>query len=107
MKSKNITYMPAIDHLRAFAAVLIIFYHGFNNIYYKQLYSKPFEFDHWVYTNNPLKSLLIEGHTAVALFMVLSGFIFTYGAIGHKINYINFIKCVGFLGLLHAPRSCR
>lgn len=92
MKSKNISYLPSIDHLRAFAAILIIFYHGFSIISYKQLYGKPLEFDHWIYTNNPFKALLIEGHTAVALFMVLSGFIFTYGALGHKIQYLNFIK---------------
>jgi len=92
MKSKNITYLPSLDHLRAFAALLIVFAHGFILISYKQLYNKPFESDHWIYSNNPLKSLLLEGHTAVALFMILSGFIFTYGALGHKINYFKFIQ---------------
>lgn len=87
MKSKNIPYLPSLDHLRAFAAILIIFYHGFHVITRKQ-----FEFGDWIYSNNPLKTFLIEGHTAVALFMVLSGFIFTYGAIGHNIKYFSFIK---------------
>lgn len=84
--------MPALDHIRAYAAILIILYHTLNNISYQILYNKPFDFDHWIYTNNPLHAFIIEGHTAVALFMVLSGFIFTYGAYGKEINYIGFAK---------------
>lgn len=84
--------MPALDHIRAYAAILIVLYHTLNNVSYQILYNKPFDFDHWIYTNNPLHAFIIEGHTAVALFMVLSGFIFTYGALGRKIEYTGFVK---------------
>src|SRR5687767_447013 len=69
--SENVGYVAGVDHIRGFAALLMILYHG-----YQQIESKWFERG-----SNPFESLLIEGHTAVAMFMVLSGFIFTYGAL--------------------------
>ncbi|MEI8240316.1 MAG: acyltransferase, partial [Actinomycetota bacterium] len=42
--------------------------------------------------HNPLSALIIEGHTAVALFMVLSGFILTYGADRSQLRYGPFMK---------------
>ena len=69
--SPNVGYLAGVDHIRGFAAVLMILYHG-----YQQIERKWFERG-----SNPLESVLIEGHTAVAMFMVLSGFIFTYGAL--------------------------
>lgn len=90
MKSVNINYLPAIDHLRAFAAILILIYHGQSLIYNKVINSDNV-FDHWIEANNPLSAMIIEGHTAVALFMVLSGFIFTYGSYNKEISYLTFI----------------
>lgn len=52
---------------------------------------KWFSSDPWPVASSPLTSILIEGHSAVALFMVLSGFIFTHGAYGREIHYPNFI----------------
>src|SRR6187455_1685870 len=72
--SPNVGYVAGVDHIRGFAALLMILYHG-----YQQIENKWFERG-----SNPLESLLIEGHTAVAMFMVLSGFIFTYGALSTK-----------------------
>jgi peptidoglycan/LPS O-acetylase OafA/YrhL len=91
MKGKNITYMPAVDQLRAIAALLIIFYHGLHVIGYQLRFGQPFTFDNWLHSDNPLLAALIEGHTAVALFMVLSGFIFTYGVGDNGIRYSGFI----------------
>lgn len=78
MRSPNAPYLPAVDHLRAFAAVLVLVYHGFHVIAYNLLYHKPFAPDHWFQPSNPLLAALAEGHTGVALFMVLSGFILTH-----------------------------
>ena len=92
MESPNQSYVAGVDHLRAFAALLIVAYHGF------QLFTALFDFGtgftpwQWVHTTNPLAAVLIEGHTAVALFMVLSGFIFTRAALGHTIRYGAFIR---------------
>jgi peptidoglycan/LPS O-acetylase OafA/YrhL len=91
VKSPNIRYVPAVDHLRAFAATLIVFYHGL------QLFGGYFrtgreDFDgHWIFSRNPILTLIEEGHSAVSLFIVLSGFIFTYGATGREISYRQFI----------------
>jgi peptidoglycan/LPS O-acetylase OafA/YrhL len=79
--SRNVRYVPGVDHLRGLAAVLIVLYHG-----YQQLSGRVF-----VPAANPFEAVLIEGHTAVALFMVLSGFIFTYGALDHDLQYRPFM----------------
>ncbi len=91
MQSSNIKYLPAIDHLRGYAALLIIFYHGLHLFSYNIRFNKPFGFDQWLQTENPFVGFLIEGHTAVALFMVLSGFIFVYGVYGKSISAKNFL----------------
>jgi len=95
MQSRNIDYLPGLDHLRGFAALLIIFYHGFHLIGYALRYDEPIAPDklllHWPQSSNPVTALIIEGHTAVALFLVLSGFIFTYGSLDKTIIYHRFI----------------
>ena len=92
MRSSNIKYLPEIDHLRAYAALLIIFYHGLHLFGWKFRFNTPFSFSEWPQTLNPIQAFLLEGHTAVAFFMVLSGFIFTLGCYKHKISYKGFIR---------------
>jgi peptidoglycan/LPS O-acetylase OafA/YrhL len=86
--SKNIPYNPAIDHLRAFAATLILYYHARQFILPYVIgsdgYGAPLNV-------NPLHSLLAEGHSAVGFFMVLSGFIFTVAALGKTVSYVPFL----------------
>ena len=92
MQSSNIAYVPALDHIRAYAALLALFYHGLQLFWHQAAYGSLFDATHWLATANPLLALLVEGHTAVALFMVLSGFIFTWGAKGRNIVYRSFIR---------------
>ena len=116
MKSKNIAYIPAIDQLRGLAALLIVLYHGVTLISYSLRYARPFQFDHWLHADSWVEALVYEGHTAVALFMVLSGFIFTLGAYKREISYGQFIKnrflrtyplylLVLFVGIAASPSS--
>lgn len=102
MKSSNIRYLPGLDHLRAYAALLIVFYHALQ-LYSYQLYgvrhdTRPF----WILPRKPFAVLVEEGHTAVALFMVLSGFVFTIGCLGREVDYWPFVKnrCLRILPLL-------
>lgn len=92
MKSTNFGYIPALDHLRGFAAVLVLFFHGSLFISHKLTYGTPFGFADWVKTANPFSALMIEGHTAVSLFFVLSGFFFTVGSLHKKLNYLGFYR---------------
>jgi peptidoglycan/LPS O-acetylase OafA/YrhL len=92
VESPNQPYLPAVDHLRASAALLIVAYHGFQLLSAPIVAGRPFTPDLWVHTTNPLAAVLVEGHTAVALFMVLSGFIFTRAALGRAIAYGAFIR---------------
>lgn len=80
VKSSNIKYLPQVAHLRAVAALLIVFYHGEQHLGAKLGTGKGFSNDKWHFTDNPLLAMVLEGHTAVGLFMTLSGFIFTWGA---------------------------
>ncbi|MDU8361888.1 acyltransferase [Pseudomonas syringae group sp. J309-1] len=91
MHSTNIKYIPQVDHLRAMAALWIVLYHSIQLIGSVMVGGKWFSSDPWPVASSPLTSLLIEGHSAVALFMVLSGFIFTHGTYGREICYSNFI----------------
>jgi peptidoglycan/LPS O-acetylase OafA/YrhL len=92
MKSSNIRYLPQVDHLRGVAALWILCYHG-THLLREALNPKGGVLDeaNWTFSWNPFWAVVYEGHTAVALFMVLSGFIFAYGAIGHRIHYGRFI----------------
>ena len=92
MKSINYQYISALDHLRGFAAILVLFFHGGHFIAYKITYGSTYDPANWLKANNPFSALIIEGHTAVSLFFVLSGFIFTVGAIQKKISYLGFYR---------------
>ena len=72
MKSRNIQYLVQVDHVRAFAALWIILYHGEQVLGAAIGYGRMFTPDLWHHTANPLAAVLFEGHSAVALFMVLA-----------------------------------
>jgi peptidoglycan/LPS O-acetylase OafA/YrhL len=92
LKSPNFQYLPGLDHLRAGAALLVLFYHGLHVL---SLMPRAGTADFrtlWVYSRNPFIALIEEGHTAVAMFMVLSGFVLSVGALGRDIQYGPFLK---------------
>ncbi|WP_374338222.1 acyltransferase family protein [Methyloversatilis sp.] len=92
MHSRNIAYAPAVDQIRGVAALWIVFYHAYQLLGSMLRSGQPFRKETmWEQGAGPLFAPLVEGHTAVALFMVLSGFIFTRGAIGQRIDYLRFI----------------
>ncbi|MCB0955812.1 MAG: acyltransferase [Ilumatobacteraceae bacterium] len=84
-RSKNVSYLPGVDHLRGFAAFYIVAYHGVQRL--RGVDANPFPT-----ASHPLSAAFIEGHTAVALFMALSGFILTYGADRRPLQYGGFMK---------------
>jgi len=66
MQSSNIDYLPRLDHLRGVAALLVFTYHLYHHFYHN-------------WQPNPeawYLGLVVEGHTGVGLFFVLSGFVF-------------------------------
>ena len=87
MRSNNREYLPAVDHLRFAAAGLVVLYHA---VYYMS--QSQLEPGSHPSTNNPLVTFVLEGHTGVALFMVLSGFILTTGSLGREIDYRSFVR---------------
>jgi peptidoglycan/LPS O-acetylase OafA/YrhL len=81
--------LRGVDHLRAYAAILLVFFHGLNVL---RWVGGPPSKEVWIYTKNPIADLVIEGQTAVGLFMVLSGFIFSVGAANHDVLYWPFLR---------------
>ncbi len=92
MESPNRAYLPAVDHLRAFAALLILLYHSVHLLYPRLAFHRAWQPDDWPHTGNPLLAALLEGHSAVALFLVISGFILTYGSLGRNIRWPEFYR---------------
>ena len=92
MKSSNFGYIPALDHLRGFAAVLVLFFHGLHYISWGMASAEPYNPANWPVASNPFMALLVEGHTAVSLFFVLSGFVFTVGSLHKRLNFAGFYR---------------
>lgn len=92
MKSQNVSYIPAVDHLRGIAALLVVFYHGTQLIGHQLLGQPNIPLQRWHVTDNPFLSVILEGHTAVALFFVLSGFIFAFGNRDRRLQWVPFIR---------------
>lgn len=89
--SRNRAYVAALDYLRALAAFTVVIYHGL--IAYRGYTNVgPWKFEGWPQFWNPLAIYFVEGHTAVTLFMVLSGYVLTKGALGRELSYWRFIK---------------
>jgi rhamnosyltransferase len=80
LKSSTGKYFVGLDHVRAIAAFIVFTWH-FNNVNNGHLAPPPF----------PPLSFLTEGHTGVALFMVLSGYLFARLLDGKNIIYSRFI----------------
>ena len=83
MTSKNIPYIRKLDHLRFFAAWLVGVYHYYH---FQSPAYNGFK-DPRVLTTKPFSAFIIEGHTGVALFLVLSGFIFAAICYRREVSY--------------------
>lgn len=83
MQSKNVDYLPRLDHLRLLAALLVVAFHGFHH-FLGGWQPRP---------GQPWLAPVSEGHTGVALFFVLSGFIFmTIALRGGPPAYLGFMR---------------
>jgi peptidoglycan/LPS O-acetylase OafA/YrhL len=90
MNSPNASYIAAVDHLRAIAAFLVILHHGHLHIGGRLVYETP-NVPYRADAVTPLDALIVDGHTGVSLFMVLSGFIFTHIALGRGVRFLPFM----------------
>lgn len=73
-------YLQRLDHLRFYAAALVLLFHFFHSKFPD------------LKSGNALVSLIDEGHSGIALFMVISGFIFTVLAGEKRIAYGGFLR---------------
>jgi peptidoglycan/LPS O-acetylase OafA/YrhL len=83
MRSSDTSYVSRLDHLRFVAATLVLFWHIYR---YKQQLPTNIVPSFW-----PI-SFLQEGHTGVALFLTMSGYLFWSKCRGKEIQYWSFIR---------------
>jgi peptidoglycan/LPS O-acetylase OafA/YrhL len=91
VRSKNIEYIAGVDHIRAFASLLVVFHHSFW-LLHRRWDPPGLTNETWITTSNPLWSLAIETHIVVTMFFVLSGFMFSLVGAGREIRYAPFMR---------------
>src|SRR5690349_10843220 len=84
MRGSSGTHFIALDHIRAVAAYLVFSWHF---THAETGYPVPFEYAPALFP----AAILDEGHTGVALFMTLSGYLFAKLLDGKAIDYPAFI----------------
>lgn len=87
-RSVNISYIRSLDQLRAVAVLMVFLAHCLHNF----TRGMDTALGPWLFPSNPVLSVIAEGHAGVALFMVLSGFLFAYGAYGKDVIYFKFLR---------------
>ncbi|UQE03285.1 acyltransferase (plasmid) [Bradyrhizobium japonicum] len=71
---------------------MVLAYHCFQLIGARLAHGEDFDpSKFWIFASNPAIAVIEEGHSGVGLFIVLSGFILTTGAIGGAIDYRSFL----------------
>ncbi|MCA9680833.1 MAG: acyltransferase [Myxococcales bacterium] len=89
--SQNIAYIEGLDHLRGFAAFMVLFHHGFW-VSLGMRFPPPITWNNWPKAENPLFAPLIETHVFVTVFFIVSGFIFTLVGFGKEIAYGKYMR---------------
>lgn len=80
MKSTNIRYIPELDQLRGVAALLVLVFHAIASTEVVNRYLGT-DARGVPIAENAAELIAANGFTGVALFFVISGFIFTWGAL--------------------------
>jgi peptidoglycan/LPS O-acetylase OafA/YrhL len=87
LESPNRDKSREVEELRGWAALLVLFYHSMHSG------AAAIGIREWLDAgSNPLAAIVFEGHTGVALFMVLSGYILARGTFGKDISYAGFLR---------------
>ncbi|MGM5050282.1 acyltransferase family protein [Tardiphaga sp. 604_B6_N1_1] len=87
-RSENIPHIAALDDLRGIAALMVFFAHITHNL----TRGIDQSLGAWLHPDSVFFAILAEGHSGVSLFLVLSGFLFAYGAHNKEIRYGGFIR---------------
>lgn len=83
MYSSNIEFQPKLDHVRFLAAMLVFCFHVYHTYFGA---GNPLAGQAWA-------GMLLEGHTGIGLFFVLSGYLFMSIALtGKSIRYWHFMR---------------
>ena len=90
-KSQNVAFVAGLDHLRGFAAILVVIHHAYWTALGK--FQPPMmNWAAWPEASSPLSAPFIEAHVAVGVFFVVSGFIFTLAAFQRRLRYGSYMR---------------
>lgn len=89
--SLNVSYVEGLDHLRGFAAFMVLFHHGFW-VSLGMHYPPPITWNNWPKATHPLFAPLIETHVFVTVFFIVSGFIFTLVGFDKQLAYGKYMR---------------
>jgi len=89
--SHNVGYVEGVDHLRGFAAFLVVIHHTYW-VALAMLRPPMIGAGWWPKVDNPLAAPLVESHIALCVFFVLSGFILTLAGYGRQISYGQYMR---------------
>jgi peptidoglycan/LPS O-acetylase OafA/YrhL len=81
MRSLNIKYIPELDQLRGLAALLVLYFHTIAGSAVAGHYLGVTGSTSIPVVDNVVELVIANGFTGVALFFVISGFLFTWGAL--------------------------
>ncbi|PZM85280.1 MAG: hypothetical protein DKT66_03615 [Candidatus Melainabacteria bacterium] len=91
MRSSNLEYNEKLDHLRLLAFLMVLVYHTYHPVF--NWLTKPGGLLSYTDPVNTLSVFVVDGHTGVALFLTLSGFLFARicrkGSFSTKNFYLN------------------
>lgn len=91
MRSSNLEYNEKLDHLRFLAFMMVLVFHTYHPVF--NCLAKPGGMLSYTNPVNPFSVFVVDGHTGVALFLTLSGFLFARicckGSFSAKNFYLN------------------
>ena len=92
--SQNVGYVEGLDHLRGFAAFVVLFHHSYW-VALAQIDPRASLAVAWPRLQNPLWAPLTETHFVIGVFFVISGFIFTLATYDRVFSWLGYPRTSG------------
>ena len=90
-------YLYGLEHIRGLASVFILLFHS--TLFINTEISGKTDIEDWPRTKNVIFSLILEGHTFVSVFLIISAFLLFLSMNTKEVRYFDFLK-KGFGGFI-------
>ena len=103
--SNRKNYLYGLEHIRSLACVFILLFHStlFISLNMKGVTDLTLVKDNLFRTKNIFLTLILEGHTFVSLFLIISGFVLLVGvfAFPDRFDLLRFITSITIFGNIY------